>query len=228
METKKFLVVVAHGDDEVLGCGGTISRLTQSGVEVDVCILCSPTYEARGCPIHEYAEGRAQIDKANKILGSNVIFVGGAFFLKDNQFDATPLLKITQCVEQQMAKSNPTIVLTHFKHDLNIDHRIVHQAVITACRPFASDFGRFGLSTFEVASATECNRGSRFNPNHYFHLTDRSLEKKIEAFHAYASEERDFPHPRSEEYLRALATVRGVESGWKNAEGFEYLYGVAP
>lgn len=225
MEANRFLVVVAHADDEVLGCGGTIHRLVKEGKEVNVFILCTPTYDARQKAV-SIQQGREQRNEAWKILGY-MDLNQGHFALKDNQFDKTALLHITQYVEHAIAKYNPQIVLTHTHKDLNIDHQITNHAVRIACRPFTSDCGGIGVSTFEVPSSTECNRIEPFKPNYYVRLSSNDLQAKVRALQAYRTEERDFPHPRSEEYLKALATVRGVESGWRYAEGFELIYGVA-
>ena len=225
MEAEKFLVIAAHADDEVLGCGGTIARLVEEGHTVNVTILCKPTYDAREGRMPTYIAGREQVINANKILGSSVEICVG-FSLEDNQFDAVPVLRITQSIELQLEKHNPDIVLTHSHKDLNIDHKITNLAVVTACRPFASGNNLSGVYTFEVPSSTECNRNEAFKPNYYVQLSRENLDKKTKALQAYKSEKRDFPHPRSEEYIEALATTRGVECGWKYAEGFELIYGV--
>ena len=55
-------------------------------------------------------------------------------------------------------------------------------------------------------------------------ITGDALDKKIAAMEAYATEIREFPHPRSGKYLRALATVRGAQVGMIEAEAFELVY----
>jgi len=226
MEAEKFLVIAAHADDEVLGCGGTIARLIYAGRTVKVLILCSPTYNARGEDSISKAKGIVQVYNANEILGSEVSFADDRFLrLKDNKFDITPLLDITQQIEDELSKEAVDIILTHSHKDLNIDHQITNLAVITACRPFIMK-NLSGIYTFEVPSSTECNRNEAFKPNYYVQLSRENFDKKVKALQAYKSEKRDFPHPRSEEYIEALATTRGVECSWKYAEGFELIYGV--
>ena len=119
--------MAAHPADEVLGCGGTMHRLSSAGVEVDVLILAdgeeSRTPEKIEARI--YAREK-QAAKAASALGANM-----PRFLnfRDHRLDTYPLLQVIQAVEDVVGQTKPDIVLTHHKHDLNCDHRICHQAV---------------------------------------------------------------------------------------------------
>ena len=124
-------------------------------------------------------------------------------------------------IEGLVAKHRPDVVFTHSRGDLNVDHGIVHDAVVTACRPTPGSCVR-ELLFFEVASSTEWRPvGSHdaFHPNVFYDVTAH-LAKKMEALAAYASEMRDFPHARSREALEALARWRGASCGFAAAEAF--------
>jgi LmbE family N-acetylglucosaminyl deacetylase len=112
----------------------------------------------------------------------------------------------------------PEVVFTHFEHDLNIDHKLTYQAVMTACRPMFGESVK-EVYSFEIPSSTEWNFPRIFAPNVFVNI-EETLEKKIEAFKMYESEVREFPHPRSPEALRVIAKRWGVVSGMKAAEAF--------
>jgi LmbE family N-acetylglucosaminyl deacetylase len=122
----------------------------------------------------------------------------------------------------------PTVIYTHHGGDLNVDHRIVHQAVMTALRPMPSSIYK-AIYAFEVASSTEWASsaiGEPFRPDHFVCI-ETTLQRKIEALHAYDQEMRDFPHARSYDALRALAILRGSSVGLPAAEGFVTLRSLA-
>jgi LmbE family N-acetylglucosaminyl deacetylase len=141
--------------------------------------------------------------------------------LPDNRLDSVPLLDITQRVEALIERYQPDTVLTHHAGDLNIDHRRVHQAVMTACRP-QSDHPVRTILCFEVASSTEwqvSGGGEAFVPNWFEEITG-TLPQKLKALGAYAMEMRDWPHARSTEAVEHLARWRGATVGVEAAEAF--------
>jgi len=223
MPAKKILVVAAHPDDEVLGCGGTIAKFVKEGAEVFCCIL------GEG-PLSRYTDrqaGRAQHDvmgvklftqHAARVLGITRVF---PFQFPDNQFDAVSLLEIVRAVTTVKEEIKPTIIFTHSRADLNIDHRLTYQAVLTACRPM-EDETVHDLYSFEIPSSTEWNAPFSFSPNMFVEVS-ATLGTKIQAFKQYETEVRPFPHPRSEEVLRAMATRWGSVAGLKAAEAFEVI-----
>jgi N-acetylglucosamine malate deacetylase 1 len=159
--------------------------------------------------------------KACSILGANEpIF----FDYPDQKLDTLSFLDIVQRIEPIIEKLKPTIIYTHHGGDLNLDHRIVHQAVMTALRPMPSATYK-SIYAFEVASSTEWSSsaiGDPFRPDHFVGI-ETTLDRKIEALRAYDQEMRDFPHARSYEALRALAVLRGASVGLSSAEGFVTL-----
>ncbi len=216
------LVVAAHPDDEVLGCGGTIARHVAAGDRVEVAFFTDGVgarYQAGGpaCEKDELIRNEAA-RRAAAILGMASPI---CFGFPDNRLDAVDLLDLVKAVEHVGRRCRPSIVYTHWIGDLNVDHRLVYQAVMTALRPMA-DCPVMQIRSFEVPSSTEWgDRGvtPAFRPNLYVGI-DKFLEVKRRALDAYDRELRPFPHPRSYQAIEALARWRGAESGMLAAEAF--------
>ena len=214
----KIMAVVAHPDDEVLGCGGTLARYADEGAEVYVQILGEGAMARPGGRKNQVRYLRDCAVKARKILGlHSCIFES----LPDNRFDTVALLDIIQIVEPVIRKLQPEIIFTHDYSDLNIDHRLTHDAVLTATRPMTCPFVK-ELLAFEVPSATEWRFEPAFAPNYFVDIT-RHLERKLDAFRCYDTELRDFPHPRSAEMITALAKRNGSVAGYPAAEAFRLM-----
>jgi len=223
-EKNKILVVAAHPDDEVLGCGATMAKYAKDN-DVFVAILgegISSRYQNREqAQKKELQELKEQSQNACKILGvKEVLF----FSLYDNRFDSVDFLEIVKKVEQAVEKFKPDIIYTHHSGDLNIDHRLVFQAILTACRPTGQNLVK-EIYSFEVLSSTEwsCRKIERpFVPNVYEDVSS-TIEKKLNAFEEYKTEIKQFPHPRSVEGIKVLAKKRGMEAGVEHAEAFELI-----
>jgi|HubBroStandDraft_1064217.scaffolds.fasta_scaffold03522_6 LmbE family N-acetylglucosaminyl deacetylase len=216
-------IVAAHPDDEVLGCGGTAARLAAEGHAVHVLLLAdgegARAGKNAGAAIRERVSARsAAARNAGKILGCDSVEL---LSYADNRMDGEQLLDVVQAVEQFIARHRPSLVLTHHAGDVNVDHRVVHEAVVVACRP-QPGHGVRELLFFEVPSSTEWRppqSATVFSPNWFVDIS-ATLDLKLEALNAYASELRDFPHPRSAVAVRALAQWRGASAGLMAAEAF--------
>jgi LmbE family N-acetylglucosaminyl deacetylase len=222
---ERVLVVAAHPDDEVLGCGGTIARLTHEGREVFVAILGEgATARSATRAAATRAEVTALQDgsrRAAKLLGVKELFLRD---LPDNRFDTVPLLDVVKLVEELIERLQPRIVYTHHGGDLNIDHAITARAVLTATRPLPGAPVK-ELLMFEVPSSTEWafqQHAPVFRPTVFADVA-ATLETKIEAMALYDSEARAFPHPRSADALRAMARRWGSVVGVDAAEAFELV-----
>jgi LmbE family N-acetylglucosaminyl deacetylase len=131
-------------------------------------------------------------------------------------------LLIIKKIDQYIEKIKPEIIYTHYENDLNLDHRLTFQAVITACRPCNENCPK-EIYCFEILSSTEWQvEGEKFKPNVYIDI-ENEIEDKIKAFKEYKSEIRNWPHSRSAEGIRILATYRGLESGKKYSEAFKLI-----
>lgn len=222
------LVITAHPDDEALGCGGTIARFSAEGRDVHLAFLADGVGSRSGQGSELAQAEREALDRRRAAArkAAEVLDAASVSFddLPDNQLDSISLLDITQRVEALIAKHRPSIVLTHHAGDLNIDHRRVHQAVITACRPQRGHCVRT-LLAFEVPSSTEWQppgSGPAFEPNWFVDISD-TLEQKYAALDAYHEEMRAWPHPRSLEAVEHLARWRGATVGFEAAEAFVVL-----
>lgn len=221
----RILVVCAHPDDEVLGCGGTIARLAREGAEVHVAILGEG--ETSRAPRRENADRqsvealRERSRRATAAMGAKELH---SHELPDNRFDTVPLLDIVKLVEGLVDRLQPRVIYTHHGGDLNIDHALVHRAVLTATRPLVGAPVK-EIFAFEVPSSTEWAFQSLepvFRPTVYADISD-TMEVKLEAMQCYDSEMRPFPHPRSAEALRAIARRWGSVSGLEYAEAFSLV-----
>lgn len=219
---KKILIIAAHPDDEVLGCGGTIAKLRKSGCKVNLLFLSdgeNSRLEKKDENKNLYRQKCAI--NALKILGvnkRNCKFES----LPDNSFDTISFLKIVKVIENHITKINPEIILTHHQGDLNIDHQITSKATITACRPKHKN--RVNLILFfEILSSTEYAinpKNQNFNPNWYEDIS-KYINLKIKAIKCYQKELRFNPHSRSIKTIKSLSIFRGSSSGVKYAEAFE-------
>lgn len=211
---RNILVVAAHPDDETLGCGGTIARHADFGDDIFVLFMTDGV-GARN------AGGEVSrwecAEKATSILGTSIL-QGHDF--PDNEMDTVPFLSVVKRVEEVVRVFNPDIVYTHHSGDLNIDHRITCQAVMTACRPLP-DSAVEAIYGFEVCSSTEW--GEPFTPNYYVSLAKSHYESKMEALSAYGDEILDFPHARSKKAVAAQTRIRGCQVGVRRAEAFVVL-----
>jgi len=159
----RVLVVAAHPDDEVLGCGATVARHSAEGDEVHSLILAegstsrAPSRQA-AADSDELAHLQACARAAASVLGAASVRFGG---LPDNRMDHLDLLDVVKLVEATVDELQPTAVYTHHGGDLNVDHQITHRAVLTATRPVPGRSVQ-RLYTFETVSSTEW--GERLDP----------------------------------------------------------------
>ena len=224
LHMKKVLVIAAHPDVELLGVGGTIRKLADQG------IICRAVIIGEGITSRSNARSEADAQdlvnlKEDARKAANIVGYETIDFceLPDNRLDGMDLLDVIKIIGKYVDQYKPDTIFTHHHGDLNIDHRIVCEAVITACRP-VGDYEVERIYAFETPSSTEWNYTytDPFVPNLYIDVTE-TLEAKVEGMKCYRSESTTFPHPRSAEALRALGTLRGSNVGMKKAEAFMIL-----
>lgn len=224
MNPRKILIVAAHPDDEILGCGGTIAKYSPSN-DVYIAILgegASARYPRReDVPKECFDELQKQSRQVGKTLGvKDNLFLN----LPDNRFDTVPFLDIVKKVENIISEIGPDIIYTHHGGDLNIDHRISFLSVLTAARP-AKGCPVKEVYSFEVPSSTEWSFqrvNGPFCPN-VFEDISQSMDLKIKCMNLYKNETGSFPHPRSEEALISIAKRWGAVAGVGCAEAFELI-----
>lgn len=216
------LVIVAHPDDELIGCGATLRKLADQGHAIAVCVLCAAVEARHNRPAR--AELARSIAASRRIIG-----IGDSlhFDFKNIQFNTVPHLAIVQAIERSIVQFEPAWVFTHHPADLNIDHRVCYEAAMAALmlpqrlsRPLSPTMIRRVL-LFEIPSSTDWAPplGPAFQPNCFFDVK-ATYDAKICALAAFAGALKPFPHSRSKENLRHLAHLRGAQAGLELAEAF--------
>lgn len=215
---ERVLALVAHPDDETLGCGATLAKHAKDGDAVAVVCFADGvasrfTGKGTGAWIKFARERHQQFRAACKILGTENVFIHQ---YADNCMDNVPQLQVVRHLEIHLERFKPTIVYTHHGGDLNVDHRVMHDCVRVACRPQSGCTVK-ALYFFEVPCSTTWGEG--FNPT-YFIDARETLETKLEAARCYKDELKEPPHPRSIEGIRHIAAVRGNKVHMDYAEAF--------
>jgi len=207
----KILVIAPHPDDEVLGMGGTIKKLSPKN---DITLLIMTDGASAQYSDKKMIKVRKEsCKKSSKILGiSEIKFLN----FKDMKLDSVPQLEINQEIEKIIKKIQPKIVFTSPKNDLNRDHDVTFNSTLVATRPSSSGVKK--VFSYELPGYTK----KPFSPNHYEDIT-KQFGHKIKAFKMYKSEIMKFPHPRSIESIENLAVYRGIQAGIAKAESFELI-----
>jgi len=221
-QCKKVLSFFAHPDDETLAAGATIHKMSEMGIEVHVAIPATGIHSRRN--VQEQDDRDTDLEKLRQDCGKSMNMLGvrtehiylGEF--ADNEMDKHTLLEIIHWLEQLLEKIKPDLVFTHHRFCTNIDHRYCHEAAVVATRPGVNQ--HITVVTGEVPSSTGYLKPARWEPNMFIEISEANLQSKIDAMENYEGEARKDPHPRSKEVLRALAKVRGSESGYHFAESF--------
>ena len=216
----KYLFVVAHPDDEVLGAGGMIYNLIKKHHDVSICIMCSDA-EARKNNSNEISIRNQAINSANslKIDESNIMF--GSF--PNIKMNTIPHLELVQFIESAILKFKPDVLITHYKNDLNSDHKITSECCDEAIRLFQRNDSIKQIKKYmymEVLSSTDWVPNDYFCPNYFYEINKSGLESKIKALSFYEGAIREYPHSRSIETIEALAKLRGSQAKLNYAEAF--------
>lgn len=208
---KKVLVIAAHPDDELLGCGATVALHILAGDEVRSLILCEGETMRR----QDNGEKRKAIKEAAKVLGSNEPICVG--FL-DQHLDTLPIVDVISSIEEVVRDYQPNIVYVHYGSDLNKDHQIAFEAAMVALRP-KNEFIE-AIYSFYIVGSTEWNYPRSFEPDTWVGFNEQIMNKKLKAFSCYNTELCDYPNPRSMIALENLAKTTGNQCCMEYAEAF--------
>ena len=221
----KVLIIAAHPDDDILGCGGLISKY-RGQIEFRVIFIAEGSScrfseeEFNGKEVTKIIEERNSFAvRALKLLGVNNYYF---YNLPCGRLDQVPIIKINKIIEQETLAFKPDTVFTHSFEDTNNDHVIVHKATQMATRPGAATFVE-KLYSYEVLSSSEWRFTHTFSPNHFESLSETDVQNKWQALAEYETELKDFPYPRSEEGIYTLAKYRGLQSSNTYAEAFKLI-----
>lgn len=218
----KYLLVVAHPDDEVLGAGASIFKWTQRGDHVDVAIMCTEA-KARAFRPEDSELSQDMVDSLY-FLGVNKKYEAN---FPNIEMNTVPHIKLVQFIESAIKESSPDIVITHHPADTNNDHLQTSMACQEAIRLFQRrpEISRIKEFWFmEVPSCTEWavnNSMNLFRPNCFVEVGEEAVQAKLKALGMYRGVMRPYPHPRSAEYIKGLAAVRGSQWGQVYSESFE-------
>ena len=207
----RVLVIAAHPDDEVLGCGGTIAAHADRGDLVQVLFAC----EGESIRYGEPGIGqRSHIAAAAAILGvSEWKLIGFA----DQSLDTVPQREIIDTLKQHVGDYAPQVIYCQSGSDVNSDHLALFRAALVAFRPTAASVQTF--LTWYTASSTDWAFPRTFTPDTWVDI-GTSIDRKIAAMECYESEVRPWPHPRSLKALRAQAQFFGTQVCKPYAEVF--------
>ncbi|MBF0523104.1 MAG: PIG-L family deacetylase [Candidatus Omnitrophica bacterium] len=208
---REVVIIVAHADDESLGCGGYMPILKAQGKRVKIVVASDGIVKARG----KDQENRISVHAACKTLGvdqKDVFFLD----LEDQKFEKYYYADIVNKLKS--LKMDPDLLITHGGSDLNNDHRFLNQCVLIYGRSVSRQINILGC---EIPNSTEWS-GKRFDARFYVDI-DKTLRLKQKAFSCYKNEVRSFPHPWSMKGLEVLALQRGMEVGLKHAEAYEII-----
>jgi LmbE family N-acetylglucosaminyl deacetylase len=227
----RILVVVAHPDDELLGLGATLNKLSKDQKKIIRVVILGEGLTSRS-PIRDVDQWekdmekhKADIAKAQKNIGYDEL---ATYNFPDNRFDSVNLLDIIKVVEKEILLFKPEAILTHHGGDLNIDHQRTFEAVITATRPIEIEWVK-SIITFETPSSTDWGASTdprHFIPNLFVSVSKENLKSKIDGIESYEFEKRNYPHPRSPEALEVQARRWGIVVGKEYAEAFAVVRAV--
>jgi LmbE family N-acetylglucosaminyl deacetylase len=211
MSNKRVLVIAAHPDDEVLGCGGTVALHTRQGHEATALIVCegeSLRYGDGG--VGQASHSRSAADK----LGLKEVRLLG---FPDQKLDTLTLTEIITPIEEVVREIKPHVIYCQHGEDINLDHQLLFKAVLVATRPTARSVT--AVYSFDTASSTEWAYPRTFVPDTWVDISS-TLKIKLEAMSCYESELREYPHPRSLRALEYKARAWGNQSCMDAAEVF--------
>ncbi len=218
---KRAMIISSHPDDDILGCGGILSKFKKE-VKFKIVFIA----EGSSCRFNEPNSYKAKKEIVYRnTCAKNAL---GIFNIDDISFhnlpcgrlDQIPLIEINKIIENELIDFEPDTVFTHSNCDSNKDHVKVYDSTIISTRP---GNGIKSVYTYEVLSSTEWRFSESFLPNTFFSLTKKNIEEKCKAFKLYDTESKPFPYPRNEKGIKALATMRGMQSGNNFAESFRLI-----
>jgi LmbE family N-acetylglucosaminyl deacetylase len=212
----RVLIIAPHPDDEVLGVGGTIARFASENSDVYVAII------TKAVP-PDFTEEVSQIDRQEALAAHQVLGVKETIFLSfpAARLDTVPHRDVNVKLFELIQKIRPETLFIPFVGDLHLDHQRVFLSSLVAARPNHAEAPKV-IYAYETLSETNWNAPyiiTNFVPNVFVDISPY-LETKLEAMRMYASQLKPFPNERSEESLRALATLRGSTVGRFAAEAF--------
>ena len=219
------LIIAAHPDDDIIGCGGFISKY-RNKYNFRVIFIG----EGSSCRFFEEDINTEVVKKEIKKRNSDGVNALSKLGVSDYKFynlpcgrlDQVPLININKIIENEINDFKPTTIFTHSNKDANNDHLIVHKSTLIATRPGSRFFVK-NLYAYEVLSSSEWKFTAVFKPNIFEKLTLNDVKNKWDALNEYDTEVKKFPYPRSYEGVKTLAKYRGMQSNTEYSEAYEVI-----
>lgn len=221
-DTGRVLIIAPHPDDEILGCGGTMARLSEIGARVEVAIVTEgkpPRFDRDGVE-----RVRAEAQASHALLGVHTTHFLG---LPAAELDGVAHADLNAAIAKVIEATTPDTIFIPFVGDIHLDHQLVFRSAMVAARPRQTTYPRTILA-YETLSETNWSAPyiePVFAPTVYVDIA-ATLERKLAAFAAYESQCCPFPNERSPEAIRALALLRGATVHRHAAEAFVLVRGV--
>lgn len=201
---ENILILSPHPDDETLGVGGllTSEQVLQAHVRYFNCVHPAVDYKV-------YFQENIAVVQAGNFETSMSPLVGV------NKLDRYPIAELVDDIEKTINTVKPkTLLIPHPSY--NQDHRVIFAAALTAARIHDTNFIVPNILTYEQPE-THTPSFEEFVP-HVF--TPIDITKKLNLFRLYQSQQRGH---RSDEHLRAMAVMRGMQCGFPFAEAFHIV-----
>jgi len=225
----KVLIVAAHPDDDILGCGGIMAKFkNDKTVQFKILFLGEGSSCRYDKNLINTEEVKQEIEKRNTYAKNALKILGVSEYKFSNfpcgRFDQVGLIDIGKVIESEIDTFKPDAIFTHSKEDVNNDHQITFQATLQATRPGAKNFID-KVFCFEILSSSEWRFTDSFLPNIFIELSDEDIKLKINALNEFVSEIKPFPFPRSDEGIKTLAKYRGMQVSKNYVESFKLIRG---
>jgi LmbE family N-acetylglucosaminyl deacetylase len=216
---KRIVVIAPHPDDEVLGVGGTLLRRKAEGATV-AWLIMTRMLATLDCEADKIRQREVEIQKISALFDFDAVF---QFDFPTTRLDTVPMSELVSAVSRVFEDFRPEEIFLPHSSDVHTDHQITYNAVASCTKWFRYPYIKRVL-TYETLSETDFGLDSNrsFRPNVFVNI-EPFLDVKLKAMDIYATELGNFPFPRSHEAIRALATLRGAASGFREAEAFELL-----
>ncbi len=202
---KKALVLAPHTDDGEFGCGGTIARLIDEGIEVFYAAFSACEHSV----LTKYPKDilTTEVKNATAILGiksENLILF--KYDVRTFNFHRQEILNDILNIKN---KVDPELVFIPSLNDIHQDHKTIANEALRAFK-FKSILS-YELPWNNLTFTTSC----------FVHLSNDHINKKIEALKKYESQSHRIY--ANEQFIRSLAFTRGVQINTQYAEVFEVI-----
>ena len=227
---KRVLIIAAHPDDDILGCGGLLAKYKNNQNIIFKVLFLG---EGSSC---RFKKEDVTLDMVQKTIKERNQYAVNALKLLGvdkytfcnftcGRFDQIDLIDLGKSIELEIDLFKPDTIFTHSEFDVNNDHQITYQATLQATRPGAKNFVN-NILTFEILSSSEWRFYNSFEPNIFIELSHKDIDLKIQALNEYISEIKDFPFPRSNKGVSILSNYRGMQVAKNNVESFKLIRGI--